>query len=269
MPIEMLAKKRKRDLEESEASSPSQPKAKENISLIESVNSLPISEFIHRYVPSYALNLTIQLAVNSSDDTPEESKRRAYSLQFYTAASMPEAYMDACYNLIYLTSSAAYKQSTSGWSSRKKRQEMKLLDMRYMVLVAENEHAPEGKSEMPPIGGFLSFMVTDEDGIPVLYCYEIHLAPEVQHKGVGKQLLRIFEDIGRNVGLQKGMLTVFKSNRSATRFYERIGFMEDASSPKPTKLRNGRMREFDYMIMSLSFTSSDGDCMDTTDHDLS
>lgn len=34
--------------------------------------------------------------------------------------------------------------------------------------------------DSPPISGFLSFMPTYEDGLPVTYCYEIHLAPTVQ-----------------------------------------------------------------------------------------
>ncbi|EFQ99818.1 hypothetical protein MGYG_02830 [Nannizzia gypsea CBS 118893] len=245
-----------------------EPSVKDHKSLIESVNSLPFSEFIHRYIPSYALDLTIRIPARCSDDIPGEPGHITYSVQFYSAASMPEPYMNACYDLIYLTSSAAYKQSACGWSARKKRQEMKLLDMRYMVLVAKKNHEAEGSLAMPTVGGFLSFMATDEDEIQVLYCYEVHLAPEVQHKGVGKHLLRIFEDIGKNIGLRKGMLTVFKSNKSAIRFYERLGFTEDENSPKPVKLRNGRVKEYDYMIMSQPLTSDSGERMDITVPDI-
>ncbi|KAK2882425.1 hypothetical protein FQN49_000377 [Arthroderma sp. PD_2] len=277
----MPTKKRKRTTEQTDGPAPlvarerpiNVPKtrikepvaSKENVSLVDSVNSLPLSEFIRRYIPPYALDLAIQLSHLGSDDTPNETKRDTYTVKFYTAASIPDTYMTACYDLIFFTSSEAYKQSTSGWSARKKKLEMKLLDMRYMVLVPESECVSEGHPQMPIIGGFLSFMVTQEDEMSVLYCYEVHLAPEVQHKGVGKQLLRIFEDVGRNVGLRKGMLTVFKSNQSAIRFYEQIGFTEDENSPKPTKLRNGRIREFDYMIMSQPFASTNEERMDIAD----
>ncbi|EFE40070.1 GNAT family acetyltransferase Nat4, putative [Trichophyton verrucosum HKI 0517] len=269
----MLIKKRKRNAEPTlSAETPQLTERPINIAKtrikVESINSAPFSEFIHRYIPPYALDLTIRLPTTSSDDTHGEPGHISYSLQFYTAASIPEPYMTACYDLIYLTSSAAYKQSASGWSARKKKLEMKLLDMRYMVLVLKKNNETEGTLDMPTVGGFLSFMVTEEDEMQVLYCYEIHLAPEVQHKGVGKQLLQIFEDIGKNIGLQKGMLTVFKSNTSAIRFYERLGFTEDANSPKPAKLRNGKMKEYDYMIMSQPFTNDSSEKMDISTPDF-
>ncbi|KAF3483961.1 uncharacterized protein GIQ15_03285 [Arthroderma uncinatum] len=280
----MPIKKRKRGVEPTEvpAQSPSgertinvpktrrkePPASRDNISLVDDINSLPFSEFVDRYIPPYALDLTIRPSRASSNDTTSDATHDAYSVKFYTAASIPAEYMDACFNLIYFTSSEAYNKSASGWSGRKKKLEMKLLDMRYIVLVSENETTSKDPLGISPIGGFLSFMVTQEDELPVLYCYEIHLAPEVQHRGVGKQLLRIFEDIGRNVGLRKGMLTVFKSNQSAVRFYEQIGFTEDESSPKPTRLRNGKMREHDYMIMSQPYADGNEDCMDITDQDL-
>ncbi|EZF35546.1 hypothetical protein H101_00927 [Trichophyton interdigitale H6] len=276
----MLIKKRKRNSEPAVSAETPQVterpiniaktriKGPKHTSLVESVNSAPFSEFIHRYIPPYALDLTIRLPATNPDDTHGTPGYIAYSLQFYTAASIPEPYMNACYDLIHLTSSAAYKQSASGWSARKKKLEMKLLDMRYMVLVLDKNNETEGALDMPTVGGFLSFMVTEEDEMQVLYCYEIHLAPEVQHKGVGKQLLQIFEDIGKNIGLQKGMLTVFKSNASAIRFYERLGFAEDANSPKPAKLRNGKVKEYDYMIMSQPFMNDSSEKMDISVPDL-
>ena len=124
--------------------------------------------------------------------------------------------------------------------------------MRYILLVcnAQKQSGPaEGKSKRG-IGGFLSFMVTYEDGVEVLYCYELHMAPVLQRMGLGKQLIGLYEEIGRNVGLGKGMLTVFKSNQTALRFYGKLGYDEDEFSPRPMRLRNGHMKDFDYMILS-------------------
>ena len=46
---------------------------------------------------------------------------------------------------------------------------MKLLDLKYL-LVKDGEH----------VKAFASLMPTYEDGLRVIYCYEIHLATELQ-----------------------------------------------------------------------------------------
>lgn len=98
--------------------------------------------------------------------------------------------------------------------------------------------------------GFLSFMVTYEDGKEVIYCYEIHLAPMARGRGLGAILMDRMEEIGRLVGLEKAMLTVFKSNEAARRFYQKGGYVVDEYSPQPRRLRNGTIKEFDYEILS-------------------
>lgn len=199
--------------------------------------------------------------IGSQSAAPENKRREddhayeEYRVEMYTAASLPKPYFDACFQLLQSTSAEAYKKSCNGWSPAKKKTEMRLPDMRYMVLVRQKGELERrddtiGLVENSRFGGFLSFMVTYEDHVPVLYCYEIHLAPRLQHQGLGKQLMRIYEDIGRKIGLDKAMLTVYKSNHSGMRFYERLGFVEDEFSPKPMKLRNGHVKDFDYMILS-------------------
>jgi ribosomal protein S18 acetylase RimI-like enzyme len=126
---------------------------------------------------------------------------------------------------------------------------MKLPDMKYMIL--RRAVSEGGEREGPgDFAGFLEYMVTYEDGYEVLYCYEIHLTPESQGQGLGEELMARFERVGAHIGLEKAMLTVFKSNRRAMTFYERVGYTEDESSPRPRKLRNGTVKEADYMIMS-------------------
>jgi hypothetical protein len=85
------------------------------------------------------------------------------------AKTLPEADFDACFQLIEHTSAADYKKSKTGWKPRSKKKEMRLLDLKY-VLVKLNDN----------VAGFMSFMPTYEDDFPVIYCYEIHLSTVLQ-----------------------------------------------------------------------------------------
>lgn len=174
-----------------------------------------------------------------------------YTLDLYSAASIPTADFEACFALIEFTSSGAYKGSSVGWAEGKKRKEMKLPDMRYLIVRNMDTKWTEDDSGKRNVLGFLSFMVTYEDGKEVAYCYEIHLQPTAQGLGLGRKLMLTMEDIGRRIGLEKAMLTVFKSNTRALDFYQRrLGFGVDEYSPPPRKLRNGTVKEPDYLILS-------------------
>ncbi|KAL4810995.1 acyl-CoA N-acyltransferase [Aspergillus unguis] len=262
----------------------STPKPK-RLPLVERTNALSLEEFISTYIPSSGLRFqkpnkkpngsisterpqdndcqadaNVETAAQGSQSlltTKEETTLVSYALSIYTASTIPDIELDSCFKLIEETSSTAYTNSSMGWSPREKKREMKLPDMKYMILrqldpkpdVVSDENQ-NVDSDGGRFAGFISFMVTYEDGYEVLYCYEIHLTPEVQGQGLGDVLMARFEDIGRRVGLEKTMLTCFKSNTRAIRFYTRIGYAEDENSPRPRKLRNGTVKEADYLIMS-------------------
>lgn len=223
---------------------------------MERTNALPLDQLLALYVPADELEFKITRPTPTSKEPVQGNKQDHlsesldYILDIYTADSIPNADFEACFKLIELTSSNAYTGSSFGWSPSKKIKEMQLPDMRYMILRRGPREVSEGGSAQPL--GFLSFMVTYEDGKEVLYCYEIHLSPDVQGQGLGEQMMRRFASIGSRIGLEKAMLTVFKSNTQAVRFYDKLGYVEDEFSPRPRRLRNGTVKEPDYRIMSKS-----------------
>jgi hypothetical protein len=85
------------------------------------------------------------------------------------APSLSEAELEACFHSIESTSVEDYRTSKQGWKPKAKRKEMRLLDMKYLLVIHKNE-----------IQGFCSFMPTYEDGRFVIYCYEIHLQSRLQ-----------------------------------------------------------------------------------------
>lgn len=236
---------------------------------MERTNALSIEDFITQYVPP------TEKQTEKSPETPKTSDPTSAEqspgnistapLDVYSAATISPADLEACLDLVELTSSQAYAVSGAGWSRAKKRKEMKLPDMKYLIVrgagrpteketnqSAAADQANEPDTNRADVLGFLSFMVTYEDGKEVIYCYEIHLAPAARGHGLGRLLMSRMEQIGRSVGLEKAMLTVFKSNDAARRFYQKGGYVVDEYSPQPRRLRNGTVKEFDYEILSKS-----------------
>lgn len=110
--------------------------------------------------------------------------------------------LTACLELVEKTSGKHYRESRGGWNGRRKRKEMELWDLRYLVVrevgagICEGKENPgdsekvkeeiaveecgEGGEDDGEIKGFMSFMPTFEDGIKVVYLYEIHLMDELR-----------------------------------------------------------------------------------------
>eukprot|EP01136_Pigoraptor_vietnamica_P022171 Opistho-1_new@73027 len=95
----------------------------------------------------------------------------------------------------------SYASSDWGWNDGKKRAEMTSVASLYLI-------ARESVSAAPV--AFSHFQFDQEDGVDVLYCYEIQLEGSVRRVGLGAALMRTLEAIGVAAHMRKLMLTVFK-----------------------------------------------------------
>ncbi|KAG9721440.1 hypothetical protein KCU73_g14249, partial [Aureobasidium melanogenum] len=161
------------------------------------------------------------------------------------------------FELIKHTSYKDYKASSQGWDGENKLDEMKDDDMRYLIVRLKDDQLPELEKRWSKdadldqsIVGFLSFMITQEDEENVIYIYEIHISEHFRNCGLGRHLFNMVEYIGGATGMDKAMLTVFKRNAHARRWYDSRGYEVDEISPRPRKLRGGRSIEPDYEILS-------------------
>ncbi len=96
--------------------------------------------------------------------------RDQYWLSLARTANLATRDLKACFDLIEETSRKDYEPSSLGWKPAKKLAEMKSPDLRYILV----------KNGAGGLRGFASLMPTYEDGQAVVYCYEIHLKPELQ-----------------------------------------------------------------------------------------
>ncbi|OTA68656.1 acyl-CoA N-acyltransferase [Hypoxylon sp. EC38] len=170
-----------------------------------------------------------------------------FSLSLTQSGNLNAGDLDECFGLVEETSRADYEASTIGWKPSKKLAEMKSPELRYIIV----------KDSMGRVRAFTSLMPTYEEGEPVVYCYEIHLKPELQGIGLGKTLMEFLESVAVNTPpIEKVMLTCFLSNERALAFYRKLGFKRDEISPEPRKLRFGKEFIPDYVIMSKVVSSS-------------
>ena len=94
-----------------------------------------------------------------------------YTLSLVRPESLSEDHLAACFCLVEQTSRKDYENSAAKWHPEKKLKEMKSPELRY-ILVKE-----KGTGS---VRAFTSLMPTYEEGEPVVYCYEIHLQPDLQ-----------------------------------------------------------------------------------------
>lgn len=237
------------------------------------LNALPTPTFRAKLFPPNSTSSTFTLSTRTphptTDNINNDEKEPAplpsysydYSLQVRASTELSAGEFEACFGLVRETSGADYGASSVGWRSGEKKREMRLRDLRYVLLVRAQEREQEqgggGENSGEKVCGFLSFMLTWEDGVEVVYCYEIHLEECVRGKGVGGRLMGVLEEVGRRAGVQKAMLTVFRRNEGAVGFYEGLGYGVDEYSPKPKRLRNGVVKEVDYLILSKSLGGVD------------
>ncbi|KAL9480027.1 hypothetical protein ACSS6W_004813 [Trichoderma asperelloides] len=168
-------------------------------------------------------------------------KKQSYSLELLSPHSLSKDDFKACFDIIESTSGEDYKNASVGWHPAMKKKEMKSPDLRYILV----------KDESGTVQGFTSLMPTFENHEPVLYCYEVHLLPDLQGSGLGKHLMNFLITIAENIpSAKKVMLTCFISNTNGLRFYEKIGFTKDGFSPRDRVLRGGKVVRPDYVILS-------------------
>ncbi|KAI8637440.1 hypothetical protein BD408DRAFT_353776 [Parasitella parasitica] len=104
--------------------------------------------------------------------------------------------------------------------------------------------------------GFLHFQMVQEETMDdaimanCAYCYEIQLAQSARNQGLGEYMMNLLSQIGAYWKMDKVMLTVFKANQGAFKFYiKKLGFELDEISPGAC-LPLYKAKKFDYELLS-------------------
>ncbi|KAH0379206.1 hypothetical protein KCU92_g8280, partial [Aureobasidium melanogenum] len=233
---------------------------------VRDLNNLPIHEFIKDYMHAGLMSYIPKVGQGSGLD--DGTSISVFDILVSTSSDLfsqigaentkpiPRV-PRTLFELIKHTSYKDYKASSQDWDGENKLDEMKDDDMRYLIVRLKDDQLPELEKRWSKdadldqsIVGFLSFMITQEDEQNVIYIYEIHISEHFRNCGLGRHLFNMVEYIGGATGMDKAMLTVFKRNAHARRWYDSRGYEVDEISPRPRKLRGGRSIEPDYEILS-------------------
>ncbi|KAH0341618.1 hypothetical protein KCU81_g6165, partial [Aureobasidium melanogenum] len=233
---------------------------------VRDLNNLPIHQLMKDHMHAGLMNYTPEVGQRSGLNAGSSSA--VFDILGFTSsdlfrqvgtettASIPRI-PRTLFELIKHTSYKDYSASSQGWDDKNKIDEMKDGDMRYLIVRLKDNQLPESEKRWSKdadldqsIIGFLSFMITQENEENVIYIYEIHISEHFRDCGLGRHLFSMAEYIGGATGMDKAMLTVFKRNVHARRWYDSRGYEVDEISPRPRKLRGGRSIEPDYEILS-------------------
>ncbi|KAI9012890.1 hypothetical protein BC832DRAFT_548277 [Gaertneriomyces semiglobifer] len=198
---------------------------------------------------------------------------------FYTRQSIPEDLLRWCFNLVKTNLYDQYVAAKdTGWSDNSKWKEMSEENTLYLLVRGAEADVATGSVQIgrasdalgqqntEDLLGFMSFQFTTEESggaaeeggsaeeIAVVYCYELQLIATARNRGIGAYLMKILEKLGQRYGMRKSMLTVFKSNEGAIRFYRNLGYDLDHISPgKAMDPRRARRISYEIFSKSLRF----------------
>ena len=103
------------------------------------------------------------------------------------------------------------------------------------------------RSEGGELAGFVHYRFLVDDGVDVVYVYELQISVGAQRQGIGKLLLMCAELLARKAGLQGVLLTVHKKNAAAMGFYTKLKYVPAWTDP--TALNPLEADDYDYRIL--------------------
>jgi len=159
------------------------------------------------------------------------------SLETKRVKNLDTATKDWIFKLLETNMKDYYVQAEWGWNSENKKAEL-LEDSAWYLIAREVE-----TGEPVAFCHFRYDMDHDDD---VLYCYEIQTEEKMRRKGLGKFMMKVLELLMMKADLLKIMLTVFKHNEPASKFFKEVLKYEiDETCPIDTV-----HEQFDYEILS-------------------
>ncbi|CAG9810945.1 unnamed protein product [Chironomus riparius] len=125
-----------------------------------------------------------------------------------------------CFKLAEKNVGPHYKACSLGWQPKFKQNDMKRPWAKFLIAKCGQENA-----------GYTMFRFDMDYGRSVIYCYELQIDEKYQNKGLGEHFMKCLEKLAKVWQMERIVLTVLTNNDGALRFYKRLGYTVDETSP--------------------------------------
>ncbi|KAJ7169952.1 acyl-CoA N-acyltransferase [Mycena filopes] len=160
-----------------------------------------------------------------------------HTFKVVLAESIDESARRSTWSMFETNMRTMYTSSSFGWDPPHKRGELFHRLSRFILVYPT--------TGVQTLVAFTAFRFEFEDDENILYCYDLQVSQSSQRHGLGRALMTHLAKIGKDFKLDKILLTVFKANTRALKFYKNFGFKIDETSPEEGD-------EEDYEILSKS-----------------
>ncbi|KAF8078555.1 acyl-CoA N-acyltransferase [Lyophyllum atratum] len=170
----------------------------------------------------------------ASLDTP-------HTLRTRLSNDLCETEKNAIWTLFEHNMRELYVQSSFGWDPPSKRAELFNSLSRFVLIDVDSQ-----------LVAFSMFRFDIEEDEDIIYCYDLQIHQDQQRTGLGGLLMQALGAVGIAWRMEKIVLTVFKANLGAIKFYEASGFSVDESSPGYSEDGDDPedLEDVDYTILS-------------------
>lgn len=178
-----------------------------------------------------------RLLAPSTDNVVVLGGDRLLRVASLKASELSIAKCEALFSLLERNMKELYVKSGWGWSEVEKRKDLFGPLSHLLVLYASGAEGAENAEycDSSTIVGYVCFRFEwdddDEPEFPVVYCYEMQVSGDFQRLGAGSFLMGLLYKLTKWHRIRKILLTVFKINEMALKFYKKINFKVDSSSP--------------------------------------
>lgn len=154
----------------------------------------------------------------------------------FTKKNIEKSLVKWAFKLTEKNVSSYYNSCALGWTPKVKSNDMNKNWARYLIGY-NNENKPIA---------FSLFRFDFDYGRSCLYCYELQVEQESQRKGLGEFMMSALERMAKIWSMERLVLTILTNNDGAMRFYKRLGYVLDETSPDKSD-------EPSYEILSKEF----------------
>ncbi|KAL3110817.1 hypothetical protein niasHT_014754 [Heterodera trifolii] len=191
-------------------------------------------EVVHHEVATCSTQNRQQQTIVTTDGEPLQ-------LEWRWATRLDEADTAWAFDLFKRNMRQLYLKSQWGYDEWAKREELGATTARFLLVRTANGR----------LIAYVHFRFVEDEGRPVLYCYEIQVEPDYQQKGIGARLIEQLERLAEGTQMELLMATVFAFNGPSLAFFHKSGFRTDPSCRFGHDGPDGR----DYVILSKHTTA--------------